>query len=112
VTEEEARKLWVGAVVEARFSGVWVKVMVVGFEWFEAAPGLPAQLATLRVRRPGKTRKGRHFASWRKTLYNVRPYAISDLDPTTSNVYADWLDDHGEPGAARKLREAFPLPPG
>jgi hypothetical protein len=30
-------------------------------------------------------------------------------DPVFANVYADWLEENGEPSAAEKLRVAFPL---
>lgn len=33
------------------------------------------------------------------------------LPPLTANVYADWLDENGEPMAAAKLRAAFPMDP-
>jgi hypothetical protein len=33
-------------------------------------------------------------------------------DPLTGNVYADWLEENGEPIAAAKLRAAFPLDDG
>lgn len=36
-------------------------------------------------------------------------YFVKTYDPTTANVFADWLDDAGEPAAAEKLRKAFPL---
>lgn len=32
--------------------------------------------------------------------------------PFAANVYADWLDENGEPHAAAKLRAAFPLDDG
>jgi uncharacterized protein (TIGR02996 family) len=35
-----------------------------------------------------------------------------DPDALTANVYADWLEDNGEPAAAAKLRAAFPLDDG
>jgi len=33
-------------------------------------------------------------------------------DRLSANVYADWLEDNGEPAAAAKLRQAFPLDDG
>ena len=33
-------------------------------------------------------------------------------DGVTGNVYADWLEDNGEPIAASKLRRAFPIDRG
>ena len=32
-------------------------------------------------------------------------------DSFTANVYADWLEENGEPQAAVKLRAAFPISP-
>jgi hypothetical protein len=39
------------------------------------------------------------------------PAALPPLDPLPANVYADWLEEHGEHRAAALLREAFPLGP-
>ena len=36
---------------------------------------------------------------------------LAALDPLAANVYADYLEDHGEPAAAAKLLVAFPLGP-
>lgn len=37
---------------------------------------------------------------------------VRKLDLVSPNVYADWLEDHGEPEAAKKLRAAFPIDSG
>lgn len=45
---------------------------------------------------------------WRPEEVGVPPLP-GGLDPTAAQVYADWLEENGEPGAAAKLRGAFPL---
>lgn len=43
-----------------------------------------------------------------RNVYHV-PKVKSDLDPVTSNVFADFLEERGEDRAATLLREAFPF---
>jgi len=81
-------------------------------------PPLPAVVATLTA---GQLMDQRNFGD--TSLLQVREWLMGhglDLasreqpahDPLTANVYADWLEDNGEPGAAAKLRVAFPLDDG
>ncbi len=95
----------VGDVVETLMGGKWVRVVVTeeyrfimeGVKW-EDSP-----VAYYYVRREGKP------ASWpsmKRVPGNLRA-PLSDR--TTGNVFADWLDDNGEPAAAEKLRRAFPM---
>lgn len=53
----------------------------------------------------GRARNGRRLADvWRDWGHIRWP-----IDPVPANIYADFLEDHGFPEAAAKLREAFPL---
>jgi hypothetical protein len=59
---------------------------------------------------PGTVRSVRAWLEDRGlTLRDALP---PDHEPLTANVYADWLDEQGEPSAAAKLRKAFPLDAG
>ncbi len=107
MTEEEARRLKVGDVVEAKLSGQWVKVRVAQEMWESSMPRGKWDRFKIRVRRIGLTPDDRPHGAHSKRIDDVRPFA--DLDHLPANVYADWLEDHGERRAAEKLREAFPL---
>jgi uncharacterized protein (TIGR02996 family) len=103
VTAEEAAALKPGDVVECRRDGGWARVRVEE-GW---GPAYPEYRGAVCVRRVGRTARGdRYPRAW------VNPALLSrarDLDPAPANVFADWLDDHGEHSAARLLRAAFPL---
>jgi hypothetical protein len=105
VTPEEAGALEVGAVVECRRPGSAERVRV----RVEDTTGYPYPGGRVRlcVRRVGHTERGdRYPRKWVDPLF-LSP--ARDLDPAPANVFADWLDDHGEHSAARLLRAAFPL---
>lgn len=107
MTREEAMALKIGDVVEAKLSGKWVKARVSGDAWIDPNERLEFLATKLKVRRPGVDAGGRPHGSWTKTANEVRLLAY--LEPAAANVYADWLEEHGELRAAQKLREAFPL---
>lgn len=62
---------------------------------------------TVRVRRDGFVRAGWKYPSIIRNLNQVWPQTVPD--PLSANVYADWLEEHGEEKAAEMLRAAFPL---
>lgn len=62
----------------------------------------------VQVQRQGVNPK----TGWPFPSYHTPPCRLRrrpDLPPAPANVYADWLEDHGQHEAARMLREAFPL---
>src|SRR4051794_13465582 len=73
------------------------------------APG-GRYLRFARVRRDGLTPGGRRRpARWHAA---GGLYLLSRYDVVAGNVWADFLDEAGEPMAAAKLRRAFPLNSG
>jgi hypothetical protein len=92
-----------GTVVECRRKGHWIRVRVEE-GWGRA---FPEYRGAVCVRRVGHTARGERYPrKWVDPLF-LSP--ARDLDPAPANVYADWLEDHGEHRAARLLRAAFPL---
>lgn len=87
-----------GEAALAKINGEWVPVEVVAVYLWRGR-------ATARVRRRGLTNAGRPYPTTRRFPEDLR----RPPDPLPANVYADYLEDRGEPAAARKLREAFPL---
>lgn len=61
----------------------------------------------LEVRPEGVTKLGRRRPSLLVFLEEITP--LEPFDRTTANVFADWLEENGEPEAAAKLRKAFPI---
>jgi hypothetical protein len=63
----------------------------------------------VRVRRRRVTHYGNRPRPYTTTAARLR--RPPHLPPEPGNVFADWLEDNGEPVAAAKLRQAFPLVP-
>lgn len=61
--------------------------------------------AVLELRPEGRTRGGSKFGCVVRPARDVRPTG----DCVTAHVFADFLEENGEPTAAAKLRAAFPL---
>jgi hypothetical protein len=105
VTDAEALKVKVGDRVIVKRYGARrnVPAVVVEIGRIGHPSTHPAINISLRVRCEG-TRRRIYRRPW-------QVIAAGHLEPLTANVYADWLDENGEHGAADKLRRAFPLSP-
>jgi uncharacterized protein (TIGR02996 family) len=108
MTAEEALALPRGSVAQALLGGRWVDVEVLRVGRVDVGGGIV--MARLVVRRLERTKAGGHSPSFTRTEGAVR--RPPGYDHATANVFADWLDDRGEHGAAALLRGAFPLGPG
>jgi hypothetical protein len=110
VTDEEALTLKPGDVVRGKDG---VLLVVVGV-WHEGDPRtylMRRRQPWARVRRLGRhPRTGYRYPNKDRTLAELD--LVRHYETATANVYADWLDEHGEPMAAHKLRQAFPIDPG
>lgn len=100
MTEEEAKKLQMGERVEVRIQNVGWRQAVVIWKCYTV---LHPQRLKVQVRR--KRTGERSLWYWRECQDVRHP-----SDPRPANVYADYLEEHGETRAAAMLREAFPLP--
>jgi len=69
------------------------------------------QWCDVYVRREGFDSIGRRYGEVRRAAAHVS-LAAPPHDRLSANVYADWLEDNGEPAAAAKLRAAFPIDDG
>src|SRR5262245_27877619 len=71
-------------------------------------PLRPGQVVAVSLRRPSMNARGRPYPFFKRLAHEIeiepRP------DDGTANVYADWLEEHGEARAAALLREVFPWP--
>jgi uncharacterized protein (TIGR02996 family) len=108
MTAEEALALPKGSVAQALLGRRWVDVEVRRVRRVDVGGGIV--MARLVVRRLKRTKAGGHYPSFTRTEGAVR--RPPGYDHARANVFADWLDDHGEHKAAGLLREAFPLGPG
>lgn len=112
MTTLEAMALRVGGLVETEIGGTRVEAVVV--RPYRASPTRPG--GVLHVARAGLWGKGLRpdFVRYPSVIREPRQlYRRSrKLDSLPANVYADWLDEHGESRAAAKLRVAFPLDDG
>jgi len=111
MTEEEARGLRPGQLVESNRKGL---VYEVGkFPNGDVLQGCIGFHPTfqVRLRRPGLTPGGKNRAWFSGHVERFRVVGRPPPPPAPANVYADWLEEHGEPAAAAKLRLAFPLGP-
>jgi hypothetical protein len=107
MTDAEVRALKSGQQVEARYESGWRSVVIVEVceqPWNGFRP-----LVAL-VRRGGLTPSGCLYPTL--YLWSDSLRLPQHLDPVPANIYADWLDEHGEYRAATMLREAFPLADG
>jgi hypothetical protein len=90
----------VGDVAETKIAGKWARVVV------EEISIDHHGVAWLRARRLGKPESSRRvYPAINRHGGQFRPTP----DPVTANVFADFLDENGEPAAAEKLRKAFPM---
>ena len=110
MTDIEALALKPGDRVEAQLDGVWRLCVIetVEMRYMQHPP-----LVFYRYRRIGKTRRGHRFPLnqvWHGESVLVR--RVPHHDPVTANVFADFLEDHGEVIAANLLRKTFPLADG
>jgi hypothetical protein len=104
VTADEARSLKIDDPVEARYNGSWRRCRFVRFRAERGA------FPRLVVRRVGLTANARPYPRVLRLLTEV---CLPAPGPAlTANVFADWLDEQGEPTAAAKLRKAFPIADG
>ena len=107
MTEDEAERLEVGERVTY---STRKRVREVAEGTVAAVSHTRLGLVYVRVRPAGRDSLGRRLGTVRRwapeVLHAAGPDALS------ANVYADWLEDNGEPAAAEKLRAAFPLDDG
>lgn len=113
MTNEEALELKRGDMIEVRESKghMWSSRVVV--EVLKSKHRLVSgTLVTVVVvaRRIGLTKRGRLKPANTFNPLSIRLSRVQNR--TTANVYADWLLENGEPLAAIKLREAFPIDDG
>lgn len=106
----EELEVWLGNLsagdaVEAWIGGRWRLAEVVAV----ARRCDPILEPCLTVREAAAGRKGGAAGARPKTACEIRPPGAGAFRAEGANVFADWLDDHGEPAAAAKLRAAFPL---
>ncbi len=103
MTDEEASKLNPGDYVEVRISGKPTLAEVVMVH-----PRLDTTGDQLiMMRRKGRRCHGWYYPRFSRWSNEIR--RADALNPTDANVFADWLEEHGEPRAAAMLREAFPF---
>jgi hypothetical protein len=110
MTRDEATALRFkpGTVVKTKIGKEWVYAVVDGVPFLD--PARPRSGYIVEIRRRGLQSDGRPYPRvLERRVHSLR--IVPDLDPSAANIYADWLDDHGEHNAARMLREAFPLGP-
>lgn len=101
MNEEEAGFVRIGDVVSARYSDKYKLVRIESVypsDW----NGLPVSFTVRRLSEGSK-----RFPAVIKGISQIRK--ITFRDPVTANVYADFLDEHGEHKAAALLRSAFPI---
>ena len=103
LSEDELCGLRRGDVVEVWVGGAWATATVTVEAWRPDG----RDVYVLRARRVGLTKAGRRYGEMVIVRHEVRRQP--NLEPGAGNVYADWLEDHGEARAAAKLREAFPI---
>lgn len=101
LTTQEQASLEVGHIVcywHATIKG-WIKGKVIQchHNW--------GVVPCISFRRLGTDKIGRRY----KSILVQCTHLALPIDPEPANVYADWLEDHNEPEAAAKLRQAFPL---
>lgn len=99
MTEAEAKALKVGSVVmvEDHRQRTYTAVVV----------NLPNRYSDFwGLRRVGRGAGGRLHSLVKRGYLDME---LVGEEAGRANVLADWLDDHDEPRAAAKLREAFPL---
>jgi hypothetical protein len=105
---EEFYALREGDRLEAKYADGWHLVVVV-------RPPVVGKNA--RVRRVGRCKgvpddpEGRNYPRKLRQRRQLRR-ADGGHAHFPANVYADWLDDHDHPEAAKALRAAFPLDDG
>lgn len=93
-----SRTYHIGDRVRTKIAGVvTVALVICRFQFYSHS--------AYALRRPGLTRRGTAYP----TVYRSEAEVEPDLDRPTANVYADFLEDNGEPAAAAKLRREFPL---
>lgn len=102
MTAEEALGMAPDQLVEVRLQNRWVRARVVKLKLMTLPPGV---MVTVRRERPSP---GGFQPTYRKYPGDLRPLA----DVPTANVYADFLEEHGESKAAELLRRHFPLDDG
>lgn len=102
MTDDEALALKPGDVVKTRLGGRQTTVTVVWTGTYFDDPGF-----YVMVRRLGKITPRRFYPVKRRDASEVE--YVGPADPPTAHVYADWLEENGEPRAAEMLRKAFPL---
>jgi hypothetical protein len=103
VTDDEALRLVPGDRLVGCISGrlAVVEAVFVGNRFG------PRQAVRVTVRRVGKTRTGHPYPHFTRTADYLQ--RLPRPDAPAFHVAADWLDENGEPMAAAKLRQAFPL---
>lgn len=70
----------------------------------------PLYASWVIVRRVGHDKLGRRFGISERDPHDLSHAPTGDA--LSANVYADWLEEHGESRAAAKLRSAFPIDDG
>jgi len=112
MTDEQAHNLRRGDTVEIRMRGaggglpavLWLAGLVTSLEVHMGGDDDPV-IVLVNVRTPVQTQPGERYRYHQRNAEEVR---YPRLDPTAANVFADWLEDHGEYKAAIMLRKEFP----
>jgi hypothetical protein len=114
MTEQEALKLKPGDKVEVHqcqggrnHQWKWKVATFLGLDLLHSSN---FTLRVLKYRIDGLTAKGREKPIRQAVAMYFR--RIPNHNPVSANVYADYIDEHGEHKAAALLREAFPLAGG
>jgi hypothetical protein len=108
VTDGEALKLQPGDPLMGTISGQFTVLDTVQVEMITHATG--AVKLAVWVRRAGKDARGKPFPTILRRADRLA--RLPRPNAPAFHVAADWLDEHGEPMAAHKLRRAFPLGDG
>lgn len=109
MTEEECVELRYGDIVWTIVSRSKVQAMVVKVcdsQLFPYAPHTYRRIV-VGLRRMGRNSTGRGYPIIFREAREMT--LVSRRDPTTANVFADFLDERGYNDAAAELRKEFPI---
>lgn len=103
-TNKELSELKQGEAIACKMGRQWCKCIVTWVDReFEGN-----HVTLVHVQRLGLTSAKTPYATVPKYPSEIH-HVTADLEPLTSNVYADWLEEHEFHEAAKALRQAFPI---